>query len=93
MVKRDGLPIRLSLMEGNRGGSNRIWREKRIDAYIWVKGIGSLYAECVASGAYVVEAPTTHVYGTKELTVRDLDGYHIVFGENVPQPAGSGESD
>jgi catechol 2,3-dioxygenase-like lactoylglutathione lyase family enzyme len=87
MVKREGLLIQLALMEAGRGGSNRKWREEGIDAYLWVNDVAALHGEFMATQADVIEAPTGRIYGMKEMTVRDLDGYVLVFGQDIPGSA------
>ena len=84
MVSRDKLIIQLSLMEAERGGSNRQWKGEALDAYIWVDDVDALYAELQQSGADIVGPPVLRIYGMKELEVRDLDGYVICFGQDVP---------
>ena len=84
MVGRDKLIIQLSLMDGRRGGSNRQWKSEALDAYIWVDDVDALYAELQQSGADIVGPPQLRIYGMKELEIRDLDGYVICFGEDIP---------
>jgi uncharacterized glyoxalase superfamily protein PhnB len=84
MVGRDKLIIVLSLMESGRGGSNRRWKGEALDAYIWVDDVDAIYAELRQSGADIVGPPVTRIYGMKELEVRDLDGYVICFGQDIP---------
>lgn len=86
MVGRDDLTIMLALIEGGRGGSNRNHKDIGIDAYIWVDDADALYAELRRDGADLVGPPVLRGYGMKELEVRDLDGYVICFGQDVPNP-------
>ena len=89
MVGRDDKIIMLLLVENGRGGSNRNFKPEAIDAYLWVDDVDALYAEFQRSGVEVVMPPTLRIYGMKELEVRDLDGYVLCFGEDVPS-AGNG---
>lgn len=84
MVARDGLIVQLRLMEADRGGPNSRWHAETLDAYVWVDDADSLYAEFQQRGADIVAPPPTRVYGMKELLVRDLDGYVICFGQDIP---------
>jgi uncharacterized glyoxalase superfamily protein PhnB len=86
MVGRDDQIIMLSLMEGGRGGSNRGHKDVGLDAYLWADDVDALHAEFRRNGADILMPPTLRVYGMKELEVRDLDGYVLCFGEDVPQP-------
>ena len=84
MVERDDKIIMLSLTEGSRGGSNRNHKNVGVDAYLWTDDADRLYAELQAKGADIVMPPTIRIYGMRELEVRDLDGYVLCFGQDVP---------
>ena len=84
MVGRDDQIIMLSLMDAGRGGSNRDHKVDALDAYLWVDDVDALHAEFLRSGADLVAPPQLRIYGMKELEVRDLDGYVICFGQDVP---------
>lgn len=86
MVGRDGKIIMLSLMTGARGGSNRAYKGETVDAYLWVDDVDALHAEFQATGADIVMAPTTRIYGMKEIEVRDHDGYVLCFGQEMTSP-------
>ena len=88
MVARgDAQTIMLSLMEGGRGGSNRGFKAEAIDAYLWVDDVDALYTAFQSAEADIVAPPQLRIYGMKELEVRDLDGYVLCFGEDVPNPS------
>lgn len=89
MVGRDDKIIMLSLMEGGRGGSNRDFKREAIDAYLWVDDVDALYAEFRQQQVDIVMPPTLRIYGMKEIEVRDLDGYVLCFGEDMPSGAAS----
>ena len=74
----------LSLMGGGRGGSNRTHKPEAIDAYLWVDDVDALYAEFLRSQADIVMPPTVRIYAMKEIEVRDLDGYVLCFGQDLP---------
>jgi uncharacterized glyoxalase superfamily protein PhnB len=84
MVGRDDKIIMLSLMEGGRDGSNRVHKEEAVDAYLWTDDVDALHADFCRNGVEIVMPPTLRVYGMKELEIRDLDGYVLCFGEDVP---------
>jgi uncharacterized glyoxalase superfamily protein PhnB len=87
MVGRDGLTVMLALIEGGRGGSNRLHKSIGIDAYLWVGNVDALYAEFQASGADIIAPPMVRIYAMREIEVRDLDGYVLCFGQGVPSLA------
>src|SRR5947207_12727423 len=87
MVGRDDQIVMLSLMGEGRGGSNRNHKDDALDAYLWVDDVDALYAEYQRSGADIVAAPQLRIYDMKELEVRDLDGYVICFGQDMPGSA------
>ena len=84
MVRRDDQIIMLSLVESGRGGSNRSHKREAIDAYLWVDDVDALYGELQQSGASIIMPPTLRIYAMKEIEVRDLDGYVLCFGQDVP---------
>ena len=87
MVGRDDQVIMLSLMGAGRGGSNRNYKGDALDAYLWTDDVEGLHAEFQRDGADIVAPPVLRIYGMKELEVRDLDGYVLCFGEDVPATA------
>jgi hypothetical protein len=84
IVRRERIAIMLSLMEGSRGGSNTKWKGESFDAYIWVDDIDDVHEQLKTRHADLVSAPELKSYDMKELDVRDVDGYVIRFGEDVP---------
>lgn len=87
MVGRDDKVVMLSLATQTRGGSNRGHKAEALDAYFWVDDVDALYAEFRQSGADIVAPPQLRIYGMKELELRDLDGYVLCFGQDVPASA------
>jgi uncharacterized glyoxalase superfamily protein PhnB len=89
MVGRNDQIVMLSLMRGGRGGSNRSHKNEALDAYFWVDDVGGLHAEFQQNGADIISPPQLRIYGTKELEVRDGDGYVLCFGQDMaPKPSG-----
>jgi uncharacterized glyoxalase superfamily protein PhnB len=85
MVGRsDSQIIMLARMDGDRGGSNRDYKDIGIDAYLWVDDVDALHAEFQRNGGDILMPPTLRIYGMKEFEVRDLDGYVLCFGEDIP---------
>ena len=50
------------------------------DAYIFVSDINALHRELLERGADIVEGPIKRIYNCVELTVRDCNGFKLVFG-------------
>jgi uncharacterized glyoxalase superfamily protein PhnB len=90
MVGRDEQIVMLSLTGGSRGGSNRGHKGEAIDAYLWVDDVEALFVEFQQSGADIAMPPTLRIYGMKEIEVRDLDGYVLCFGQDVPSGSAPG---
>ncbi|HEX3537641.1 MAG TPA: VOC family protein [Stellaceae bacterium] len=88
MVGRNDQIIMLSLMTAGRGGSNRSYKADALDAYLWTDDVDGLHAELQGSGADIVAPPVMRIYRMKELEVRDLDGYVLCFGQDIPNAAG-----
>ena len=55
----------------------------RPDAYIYCEDVDALHAELVQRGAEVICAPEDQPHGCREITVRDLDGHEIIFGQDL----------
>jgi hypothetical protein len=51
------------------------------DVYIFVEGIQALHAELVENGVEIVEGPIKRIYDCVEITVKDCNGFQLVFGE------------
>ena len=51
------------------------------DAYIFVNGIEALHRELLENGVEIVEGPIKRIYDCVEITVRDCNGFQLVFGE------------
>lgn len=52
-------------------------------AYIYVKGVDLLYAQCQSKGANIDRELTTHPYGIRDFVVKDPDGHLIGIGERI----------
>lgn len=82
MVARGGVEMHFGKADG-RGVSKSSTEFRRVgfDAYIWVDDIHGLFEELKAAGANVVEGPVKRVYESTEVTVKDCNGFTIVFGD------------
>ncbi len=49
--------------------------------YIFVRDVDALYKEHQASGALIIDPIADRPWGLREYFVRDLNGYHLRFGE------------
>jgi uncharacterized glyoxalase superfamily protein PhnB len=82
IVRRDGAEIHFGRSDkGEVNVNDAVRRGLGTDAYIFVSDIQSLFEELSASGANIIEGPIKRPYDRTEITVKDEDGYQIVFGE------------
>jgi len=82
MVHRDNFIVMLNQVDRlspRPNGTEEIW-----DAYFWCTGVDALCDEFTASGADIFHGPTNRDgYGMREIAVRDLDGYLLVFAAEM----------
>ena len=83
MVARDEVEIHLGKADkGAEMRSNQSIRKGLgTDAYIFVSDIQALHAEFLKQGADIVEGPVRRVYNCVEITIKDCNGFQLVFGE------------
>lgn len=81
MVGRDGVEIHFGKADGEVRLKETLRRGVGSDAYIFVDDVHALYDEFTASGVEVIEGPVRRAYNCVEITVRDCNGYQLVFGE------------
>jgi|RhiMethySRZTD1v2_1073278.scaffolds.fasta_scaffold53597_5 catechol 2,3-dioxygenase-like lactoylglutathione lyase family enzyme len=83
MVRRDNAEIHFGKIDvGSQMRFNEpIRKGLGSDVYIFVSDIHALYEEFVERGAQVVEGPIKRIYNCTEITVKDCNGYQLVFGE------------
>ena len=82
MVRRDSAEIHFGKADNGRTQMNEMVRKGLgTDAYIFVTDVNTLYEEFVESGVEIVEGPIKRVYDCTELTVKDCNGFQLVFGE------------
>jgi len=82
MVGRDGVEIHFGKADGNNIHLNESVRKGLgTDAYIWVSDINALFEELSAKDVEIVEGPVKRIYDCTEVTVRDCNGFQLVFAE------------
>ena len=81
MVARDGVEIHFGKADGEILVNETQRRGVGCDAYIFVDDVHALYDEFTASGADIIEGPIRRAYNCVEITVKDRNGYLLVFGE------------
>jgi catechol 2,3-dioxygenase-like lactoylglutathione lyase family enzyme len=82
MVRRDRAEIHFGKADGDRVQVNETVRKGLgSDVYIFVTDIHALHQEFLDRGVEIVEGPVKRVYDCTEITVRDCNGFHLVFGE------------
>lgn len=81
-VRRGEAEIQLGKADGPKIQRNEDVRHGLgTDAYIFVSGIQSLYDELKARGVNIVAGPIRRPYDRVEITIRDCNGFQLVFGE------------
>ncbi|HEV8591796.1 MAG TPA: VOC family protein [Pyrinomonadaceae bacterium] len=82
MVARDGVELHIGKIdEGKEMHVNEtVRRGLGTDAYIRVSDIEQLHKELIEKNAEIVEGPILRVYDMVEITIRDCNGFQIVFG-------------
>ena len=82
MVSRGGVEMHFGKADGRPlDGSGNRFRRVGFDAYIWVDDIQALFEELTATGADVTEGPIKRIYQSTEVTIKDINGFTLVFGD------------
>lgn len=82
MVRRDNAEIHFGKADSERVQINETVRKGLgTDAYIFVSDVNALYGEFVERGVYIVEGPIKRIYNCTEITIKDCNGFQLVFGE------------
>lgn len=58
-------------------------RSRCVHLFQWVRNVDAYYAEIVGRGAVVASEPTDQPYGIREMSVRDINGIGVVFGQDI----------
>lgn len=77
VVWRENSAIHLMRGEGGPQG---------VHLFQWVKDVDGYYREVVGRSATPVTEPSDQPYGTREFSLRDINGVAIVFGQDI-EPA------
>jgi len=54
-----------------------------VHLFQWLREVDAYYEEISGRGAEVAAAPESRSYGIRELSVRDINGIDIVFGQDI----------
>jgi hypothetical protein len=82
MVRRDNAEIHFGKADSERIQINETVRKGLgTDAYIFVSDVNALYEEFVERGVQIVEGPIKRIYNCTEITIKDCNGFQLVFGE------------
>ena len=82
MPSKDGFIVMLNQDESKVPHPNG--RDKCWDAYFWCDAVDEFYQSIAEKGVDIVHGPEIREdYGMKEVGIRDLDGYMLVFAEDI----------
>lgn len=82
MVRRGVAEIHIGKSDtGEMQVNENVRRGLGTDAYIFVDRINELYAELLANEVEIIEGPIKRIYDCVEITIRDCNGFRLVFGE------------
>jgi catechol 2,3-dioxygenase-like lactoylglutathione lyase family enzyme len=82
MVRRDSAEIHFGKADSGSVQMNEMVRRGLgTDAYIFVTDVNALYNEFVERGVEIIEGPIKRIYECIEITVKDCNGFQLVFGE------------
>jgi uncharacterized glyoxalase superfamily protein PhnB len=65
------------------GGRVSTETRRDVDLYVYIDDVDALFAQ-IRDRIEIVEAPHNMFYGMREIIVRDLNGFWITFGQDVP---------
>ncbi|HKP67750.1 MAG TPA: VOC family protein [Pyrinomonadaceae bacterium] len=81
MVERDDVEIHFGKSDSGQVQVNESVRTGLgTDVYIWVDDIDELFRELSSRNVEIVEGPVKRVYNCIEVTIRDINGFQLVFG-------------
>ena len=82
MVRRDNAELHFGKADGDLIQVNETVRKGLgTDAYIFVSDINALHEEFTERGVEITEGPVRRIYNCVELTIKDCNGFQLVFGE------------
>jgi catechol 2,3-dioxygenase-like lactoylglutathione lyase family enzyme len=82
MVSRGPVWIQLGKSDTNAVTRNLDVRKLGHDGYVWMDNLDAFVDEIRTRGANIVEGPVTRIYGMREVTIDDIDGHRLIFGES-----------
>jgi predicted enzyme related to lactoylglutathione lyase len=56
-----------------------------IHLFQWVRDVDAYYDEIAKRGAQIDSPPLSQPYGVRELSVRDINGIGLVFGQDIDE--------
>jgi catechol 2,3-dioxygenase-like lactoylglutathione lyase family enzyme len=65
------------------GGQLSSRHRREVDLYVYTEAVDDLY-ERIKDRVEIVEGPHNMFYGMREIIIRDLNGFWITFGQEVP---------
>lgn len=65
------------------GGRRSSHHRREVDLYAYIEDVDTFY-DRIKDRVEIVEGPHNMFYGMREIIVRDLNGFWITFGEQVP---------
>jgi len=68
---------------GRRNGMANAGPGNGVDVYVVVGGVDELYAELRARDIKLVHDIASYDYGMREFVIEDLNGYRLIFGQDV----------
>ncbi|MFN0278192.1 MAG: VOC family protein [Pyrinomonadaceae bacterium] len=81
MVRRDNAEIHFGKSDSDKTQVNEnVRRGLGNDVYIFVSDINALHEEFLEKGVDIVEGPIKRIYDCTEITIKDCNGFQIVFG-------------
>jgi predicted enzyme related to lactoylglutathione lyase len=85
MVKRGGIIIMLSQVQGARKNPNSLAapNEEPWDAYVWIDDADSLLSEYAANGVKIARTICDQPYLMRDFDIEDCNGYRLCFGHSI----------
>lgn len=83
MVARDDVEVHFGKSDTGQTAPGSQFRKVGMDAYIHVDDLDAVFKDLQARGANITEGPVVRVYKMREITVVDLNGYKLVYGQDA----------
>jgi uncharacterized glyoxalase superfamily protein PhnB len=86
-VSRDDAIVNfaLSVPAGRRNGVSQAGPGNGTDLYVVVGDINDVFEEFAQAGVSILSDPVNTDYGMREFKIEDLNGYQIIFGEEIEE--------